>query len=537
MNLKSKEALLRGLGIWMIAVLPQIALSQADYWQQEVRYNIQVALNDKQHSLKGDLSVEYINHSPDTLRYIWFHLWPNAYKNMNTALAKQLAADNKQQGANKIIEKKPVINETGFIDSLRFTINGQTATTENDTTNIDMIKLVLAQPLLPGKQVTIATPFYVKLPNYYSRSGYNGQQFMVCQWYPKPAVYDRTGWHAFPYLDQGEFYSEYGSFTVNITVPAEYVVGATGTLQTLPELGKYKQIGLQNNRNEKVVLYKTTTPGKLKTLKYFGERIHDFAWFAGKDYVIRYDTLQLAERDTVDVFSYGQTAGNKTWKNSTSYIKDAVRHYSKWIGRYPYPVVQAVEGPKNLSSGGMEYPMITLITSPNAKEEEMDAVITHEVGHNWFYGILGNNERDHPWMDEGLNTYFQFRYEAEKYRTNSLFGPMIPKDVKELSEAEFQARIYQVLSSIPADKPINTGSTGFTNKDDYGIVIYVKTAVWMYILENYLGRDVLDKALQSYFTKWQFKHPQPEDFKKELEEVSGKNLDQYFALLDKEGKL
>ncbi len=214
------------------------------------------------------------------------------------------------------------------------------------------------------------------------------------------------------------------------------------------------------------------------------------------------------------MFSYGQTSGNKTWKNSISYIKDAVRHYSGWIGEYPYPVVQAVEGPKNLSSGGMEYPMITLITSPNAKEEEMDAVITHEVGHNWFYGILGSNERDHPWMDEGLNTYFQFRYEAEKYRTNSLFGSMIPKDVKELPEAEFQARIYQVLNSIPADKPINTGSTGFTNKDDYGIVIYVKTAVWMYILENYLGRDVLDKGLQSYFTKWQFRHPQPEDFKK-----------------------
>ena len=360
---------------------------------------------------------------------------------------------------------------------------------------------------------------------------------MICQWYPKPAVYDRTGWHPIPYLDQGEFYSEYGSFRVNITVPAEYVVGATGTLQTLPELNKYKQIGLENNKGGKTVTYKTATPGKLKTLQYFGDHIHDFAWFAGKDYIIRYDTLQLTESDTVNVFSYGQSSGNKTWKNSTNYIKDAVRHYSKWIGRYPYPVVQAVEGPKNLSSGGMEYPMITLITSPNAKEEEMDAVITHEVGHNWFYGILGSNERDHPWMDEGINTYFQFRYEAEKYRTNSLFGNMIPKDVKELPEADFQSRIYNVLNSIPAQQPINTGSTGFSNKDEYGIVIYVKTAVWLYMLENALGRDVLDKGLQAYFKDWQFRHPSPEDFKKELEAVSGKNLDTYFAMLDKEGKL
>jgi hypothetical protein len=532
MNLKGliASASRRRLGVLMIAVLPQIGFSQSSYWQQEVHYNIQVGLNDKLHSLKGDLTVKYTNHSPDTLTFIWFHLWPNAYKNKTTALAKQLATD-------KSNDKKAATNEPGFIDSLRFAVDGKTVTTENDTANIDMIKLVLAQPLLPGKQITIATPFFVKLPNYYSRSGYSGQQFMVCQWYPKPAVYDRTGWHAFPYLDQGEFYSEYGSFNVHITVPAEYVVGATGTLQTQPELNKYKQIGIENNKGDKVVPYKTATPGKLKTLQYYGDHIHDFAWFAGKDYVIRYDTLQLTEHDTVQVFSYGQSSGNKTWKNSTSYIKDAVRHYSNWIGQYPYPVVQAVEGPKNLSSGGMEYPMITLITSPNAKEEEMDAVITHEVGHNWFYGILGSNERDHPWMDEGVNTYFQFRYEAEKYRTNSLFGSMIPKDVKELPEADFQARIYNVLNSLPAQQPINTGSTGFTNKDEYGIVIYVKTAVWLYNLETTLGRDVLDKGLQAYFKDWQFRHPSPEDFKKELEKVSGKNLDQYFAMLDKEGKL
>jgi aminopeptidase N len=114
---------------------------------------------------------------------------------------------------------------------------------------------------------------------------------------------------------------------------------------------------------------------------------------------------------------------------------------------------------------------------------------------------------------------------------------MIPKDVKELPEEEFQSRIYQVLNSIPAQQPISTVSTGFTNKDDYGIVIYVKTAVWLYLLENALGRDVLDKGLQAYYKDWQFRHPSPEDFKKELEKVSGKNLDQYFALLDKEGKL
>src|SRR5688500_13481226 len=131
MNFKFKITPFKWVGVLMIAVVPQIALSQTDYWQQEVRYNIQVALNDKQHSLKGDLSVEYINHSPDTLRYIWFYLWPNAYRNKNTAFAKQLVADKSDE------KKTAVVNEPGFIDSLRFTINGQTTATESDTANID----------------------------------------------------------------------------------------------------------------------------------------------------------------------------------------------------------------------------------------------------------------------------------------------------------------------------------------------------------------------------------------------------------------
>jgi hypothetical protein len=525
--------------ILMVAVLPKMGFTQASYWQQEVHYNIQVALNEKEHTLNGNLSVEYINHSPDTLTFIWFHLWPNAYKNKNTALAKQLVVLKENEKLANPIKKDPheEVHETGYIEGLKFEVNKQVAATASDSENIDIIKVLLPQPLLPGKQVTVTTPFHVKLPDYYSRSGYSGSQFFICQWYPKPAVYDNKGWHPIPYLDQGEFYSEYGSFKVDITVPAEYVIGATGTLQTTAELEKYKQIGIANNKSTSLVSYKTTTPGKSKTLQYTGDRMLDFAWFAAKDFVIRYDTLQLTEGKTINVFSYGQPNGNKTWKGSTNYIKDAVRHYSKWIGEYPYPVVQAVEGPKNQSSGGMEYPTITLITSPNAKEEEMDGVITHEVGHNWFMGIMGTNERQYAWMDEGINTYYQFRYEAEKYRSNSILSSFIPKDIKELPEDEFQARIYEVLNSVPAQQPINTPSAAFSSNEEYGIVEYVKTAVWMYTLEATLGRDTLDKGMQLYFTNWQFKHPQPEDLKKDLETASGKNLDKEFALLNKEGKL
>lgn len=519
---------MKKLLIGALAGIIHVPVMAQHYWQQEVQYNIQVTLDDKQHSLRGDLSLVYTNHSPDTLNYIWFHLWPNAYRNNQTALAKQLAADKNNAS-------KKTVYEPGYIDSLLFTVNGQKVPTEQDTANIDVIRLLLFKPLLPGAHITVATPFHVQLPSYYSRSGYSRQQYMICQWFPKPAVYDRHGWHAFPYLDQGEFYGEYGRFNVHITLPSEYVVGATGILNTTSELEKYRRIGMENNTGKKEILYKTSKPGKHKTLQYTGERIHDFAWFASRDFIIRYDTLQLSGDTTVQVFSYGQPNGNKQWKHSTSYIKDAVRHYSQWIGQYPYPVVQAVEGPENLSSGGMEYPMITLITSPDATEEALDAVITHEVGHNWFYGIIGSNERDHPWMDEGINTYFQFRYEAEKYRSNSIFGSALPKDMRKLPAEEFQARIYNVLNELPAKRPINTGSTGFTNKEDYGMVVYIKTAVWLYMVETAIGRDLLDQGIQAYYREWQFRHPYPGDFKQVLERVSGKNLDHLFGLLEKEG--
>lgn len=512
-----------------LILLYNAVLSQA-YWQQEVHYTIDVMLNEKQHSLKGNLSVQYINHSPDTLTHIWFHLWPNAYRNDQTALARQLSADKESR-------KKLKNKNRGYIDSLAFTVDGKAVATAPDSdNNIDVVKLILPAPLMPGQQVTVATPFYVKLPPYFSRSGYDGDQYMICQWYPKPAVYDKKGWHAFPYLDQGEFYSEFGSFKVNITVPAAYVVGATGTLQTKDELEQYKTIGAQNYQAKaEVAKYKAADPDALKTLQYYGENIHDFAWFADNDAIIQYDTLRLASGNTIDVFAYYQPNGNKEWSNSVSFIEDAVRHYSGWIGEYPWPVVQAVEGPKNLSSGGMEYPMITLITSPGADAENLDAVITHEVGHNWFYGMLGSNERDYPWMDEGINSFYQFRYEAEKYKTNSIFGKSMPAALRTLSAGELLSRIYNALNSMPAKEPVNTGSTGFANKNDYGIVVYVKAATWLYLVEMSLGKEVFDKAMRDYFAAWKFKHPYPEDLKAALEKSTQSGLDQAFELLNKEG--
>ena len=200
-------------------------------------------------------------------------------------------------------------------------------------------------------------------------------------------------------------------------------------------------------------------------------------------------------------------------------------------------MVQAVEGPKNESSGGMEYPMITLITSPEASVEMLDAVITHEVGHNWFYGMLASNERKHAWLDEGINTYFQFRYEAEKYRYNSLFGDQVPVALREKSVADFQALIYNALNKIPMEPAIDIPSADYKNKEDYGLVSYLKTSLWMFLLEMELGKENLDRAMKAYFDQWKFRHPYPEDLKMVLEKELNKDLTIYFNLLKKEGTL
>jgi len=503
--------------------------SQANYWQQHVDYTIDVSLNDKNNTLKGYLTLEYTNNSPTQLEFIWFHLWPNAYKNENTAFARQLFREKEDKKRWKNMKDR------GYIDSLHFLANGQQLKSEAHPEHIDITKVFFEKPLASGEKITITTPFFVKLPSYISRSGQDNHSYIICQWYPKPAVFDRKGWHEMPYLDQGEFYSEYGNFKVNITVPSSYVVGATGVLQNKEEYDAYRELGLSNKTGTKK--YSPIPGGDSKTLSFTAENIHDFAWFADKNFIIEYDTLQLASGKIVDVFSYHQPNGNQLWEKSTDYIEDAVRHYSSWIGEYPYPVVAAVEGPKNLMSGGMEYPMITHITSPDANEERLDAVITHEVGHNWFYSILGSNEREHAWMDEGINSYYQFRYEAQKYKANSIFGDDIPAEVKTKSEDEFLALVYSALSRIPMEKPIETHSASFKDKEEYGLVIYIKTAIWMYILELNLGKEKLDNAIQAYFNEWKFKHPYPEDFRASLEKSLNTKLDELYEIRNKSGSL
>jgi hypothetical protein len=513
------------------------AICQNSYWQQQVNFNIDVSLNDRENTLDGFVKMEYYNNSPDTLYFIWFHIWPNAYKNDRTAFSDQLLENGRTDFYFSNNDKR------GYINRLDFKVNGTVARMEDHPQHQDIIKVILPQPLAPKKSIKIQTPFHEQLPFNFSRGGHVDQSYQITQWFPKPAVYDREGWHPMPYLDQGEFYSEFGNYEVQITLPKNYIVGATGILQDETEKNwlakKVSKPVICTDCNESKrqqieqseILYTTET----KTIHYKQDNIHDFAWFADHRYIVYADTMGLASGRVINLYSYHlpKTSDQNYWGKSISFIKKTIQTRSKWLGEYPYENVTVVEAELGFP-GGMEYPMITSL-SPVNSEAELEGVIEHEVGHNWNYGILATNERDHPWMDEGINTFYDERYnQSEKlsgktsYKKQGLFSNRIPRD--------FSIAGFKILASVKKDQPIETGSDKFSVAN-YELVAYYKTGEWMKLLEKELGTKLFDSCMRAYYQQWKFKHPSPADFKKTMEEASGINLDKTFELLSKKGDL
>lgn len=489
-------------------LLSAAAFAQNNYWQQKVNVDIQVNLDDIHHSLDADISMEYFNNSPDTLHYIWMHVWPNAYKNDRTAFSDQLL----ENGRTDFYFSKE--ENRGYINRLNFKVDEEIAEMEDHPVHQDIIKIILPRPLAPGNKINIRSPFHVKLPLNFSRGGHMEQTYQATQWFPKPAVYDSRGWHPIPYLDQGEFYSEFGNYRVSITLPASYRVASSGKLlSSVKETGKPDSAATQ-------------------TLVYQQNNVHDFAWFASKKFTVLHDTLQLNSR-IIDVYAYYDSANGNAWKNTIRYIKAAITSKSEWLGEYPYDIVSVVERPED-NGGGMEYPAITLISGTD-DEKMMDYLINHEVGHNWFYGILASNERSYPWMDEGMNSYYDKRYALQQYgKTGVDFLGSESSFLRKREPNDIQETLLSTIVSLKKDQPISTPSEKFSNVN-YNLVAYEKTAQWLQLLEKELGKEVFDSVMTTYYNNWKFKHPYPEDFKETAEQVSGKNLDSIFSLLNKKG--
>lgn len=492
------------------------------YWQQTVNYKIKVTLNDKNHTLSGFETIEYTNNSDEALDYMYIHLWPNAYKNNQTTLAKQQL----ENGDTKLFYAEE--KDLGYIDSLDFLIDGKPVKWELLADTPDVAKIKLNEFLLPNKTITITTPFKVKLPASFSRLGHVGQSYQITQWYPKPAVYDKNGWNYMPYLDQGEFYSEYGNFDVSITLPSNYVVGATGDLQTESEQAfldeKFRRAKRIKDFSERSDEFPPSS-SEMKTIRYVQDKVHDFAWFADKRYHVLKGEIALpySKRKVTTYVMFTNKYGN-LWKDALEYVDSSTYYYSKWVGEYPYNVVTAVDGALS-AGGGMEYPTITVIGAMGTAES-LDLVIAHEVGHNWFYGILGSNERLYPWMDEGINSYYETRYMIKRYGTTNFIS--LPKFLNvHLKPRSLDYLGYHFQAHRGEDQAMEVEAYNYTNLN-YGVIVYKKSAASLNYLANYLGQETFDNCMNNYFENWKFKHPQPQDIENEFEKTVQKNLDWFF---------
>lgn len=480
--------------------------AQNGYFQQKVNHDIKARLNDSTHILTAKQEVTYFNHSPDELEKIFFHLWPNAYQDNQTAFAKQ------QLRLNKTDFYFAETDQRGGYRSVEFSIGGEALKTENFEGHDDVVIVYLPEELSPGDSVTIQTDFVLRIPETFSRLGRGDGSYQLTQWYPKPAVYDRDGWHPMPYLDQGEFYNEFGNYEVTITLPEKYVVAATGTLQTQSELNSLKKKAnrLRNLKDvaELKALSKDTVqksyPEGMKTLEYTAREVHDFALFADMDYEVQYEKIALHKGDSIEAWTFFTPQQAALWLESIDYVKRAVSFYSEELGTYPYPQVTAVQGPLKAGSG-MEYPMITVIGQAG-DARALDNVITHEIGHNWWYGILASNERRFPWLDEGLNSSYEERY-MNKYYPQASARLMDLTENRLTNEGrwvwEMQARKHQ-------DQAPSTPSDEFT-EINYFLGAYWKPAQSINHFANYVGKDSFRHAMQDFYEEYKFRHYGPED--------------------------
>ncbi|HUR31033.1 MAG TPA: M1 family metallopeptidase, partial [Saprospiraceae bacterium] len=353
----------------------------SNLFSQRPSYKISANLSPSGLSLTGTIDISYTNNSSESLDKLGIHLWPNAYKERNTALVEQ-----KLNQGDLTLYRTAKENLGGLFD-LNFTSPDQSVQLTQDGGNIDISWIKLSEPLLPGATIHIKSPYTLKIPLSFSRMGRTSTSYQLSQWYPHIAVYDAEGWHMMPYLDQGEYFNDFADYEVTITMPKEYKVAATGELVSTQENGQITQ------------------------RVYSASNVIDFAWFADREFVESTKQVDVGRDKTVDLHIFTHT-NEKTWDKAMMYAERALQFYSEWLGPYPYDNMSVVYTPFS-KAGYMEYPMVAEIGfTPDP--EFLDRVIAHEIGHTWLYGILANNERKNPWLDEGFNSFLENLY-MEKY--------------------------------------------------------------------------------------------------------------------------
>jgi len=505
----------------------------AGYFQQQVDYTIDVKLNAAEKTYSGTERLIYTNHSPETLDFIWLHLYPNAYKDNTTPFARQ-----QEKFRDRGYHYAPDADR-GFLNVTSVKSGEADLKTELKPDAIDEMKVFLAKPLSPGETVILDMTFDGKFPKVFSRMGvFKKHFFSATQWYPKAVVYDRDGWHPDSYLDLGEFYGEFGNFDVSITLPKAYALDATGLLQDNAEEQAFidslvavaDSILAVKEEKPRKKLQKEWTKKRnesvnyeeLKTVRFRAENVHDFAWFAGPYLMLRstHNHNILTQVLVMPENVYG-------WRDVPKYADRTIWFYGKEVGKYQYPKASVVDGALE-AGGGMEYPMITIISVPALEFVRiLESVVMHEIGHNWFYGMLGSNERASTFLDEGMNSFVEQRYMQHFYGFNNMTdfkklsgGVSLLDDLGSFHMSELA---YGLMVNQSIDQPLNLRAEDFT-RDSYGGVNYQKGAALLFALEYELGDSIFSRGMHTYFDRWSGKHPRLTDFFAIMSEVSGHDL-------------
>lgn len=466
-----------------------------DYrWQQRVDYAMDIKFDAGTHQFSGTQKLVYTNNSPDTLKKVYYHLYYNAFQpgSMMDVRSRNIA-DPDARVQDRISKLKP--DEIGYqhIQALK-----QDGKDVSYTVNGTILEVTLVKPLHPNAKTTFDMQFQAQVPLQIRRTGRNNREgiaYSMTQWFPKMAEYDYRGWHAYQYVAR-EFHGVWGDYDVKITIDPKYVVAGTGKLQNPEAIGHgYEKAGSTVKRLD----------GNL-TWHFNAKRVHDFAWAADPDYV--HDKVQVPDGPELHFFYQPKEKFSDNWKKLQPIAVEHFKFMNTKFGKYPYDSYSIIQG----GDGGMEYAMCTLILG-EGRFEGLVEVMAHEVTHAWYQGVLASNESLYAWMDEGFTDF----------ASNEFLG-MLFKDPK--PQASSYAGYFGLIRS-GLQEPPNQHSDHFNTNRAYSTTAYNVGTIFCEQLKYIIGDETFYKGMRSYFAKWQFRHPEPNDFIRVMEKTSGMQLTWY----------
>ncbi|RPG69943.1 MAG: M1 family peptidase [Flavobacteriaceae bacterium TMED120] len=486
-----------------IALLTLVALTlftnigAQTYWQQEVEYTMAVNMDIDDYTYEGVQKLVYTNHSPDSLKKVFYHLYFNAFRPGSEMAIRQDNAADINTRFDIDLDSIPAESE-GRLEVFNLKQDGTPVDSESSET---ILEVTLNKPLPPGSKTVFTLEFKGKVPQLIRRAGKNsseGVALSMAQWYPKMAEYDYDGWNAAPYLGR-EFHGVWGDFDVTITLDKSYIVAASGYLQNADDIG----YGYSDRKRPK------SKKGNI-SWHFVAPNVHDFTWAADPNYI--HDIHPGPNGVDLHFFYKNDEAIINNWKKLQPHTAELMRFYNKNIGPYPYKQYSVVQG----GDGGMEYAMLTLITG-GRDYRSLFGVTAHELAHSWFQHILATNEMKHEWMDEGFTSYICTLAEDLIIEENKPF-PL---------EDSYSGYLYLATSGI--EMPQSTNANRYNHNMAYESTAYDKGAVFLAQLGYIIGPRALANTLKEYYQKFKFTHPTPNDFRRVAEHMSNIQLKWYLT--------